>query len=88
MSATEFSIQRALHDMETRIREDIRSVGAECVRAQQSADEARMLATINGGRLTSLEEKARWVGAGFGTVFLALFGFFWHAVKSAWHPGS
>jgi hypothetical protein len=87
MSATEFNIQRALHEMETRIREDIRSVGAECARAQMSADEARLMATVNGGRLASLEEKARWVGAGFGTVFVALFGFFWHVIKASWRPG-
>lgn len=87
----EFDIQTHLTEMETRIRADIADAGAaarrEAEEARRAASEARAVAdsavlshaTLN-GRVTNLEEKASWLSAGIGTLFLAALGFVWRIV--------
>ena len=78
----DFDIQRALNDMEIRIRQDIQRVAdismEGSAKAQLTADTAMLKLAENEGRIKSLEEKAGWIGAGFGSLFAAMFGFLWH----------
>lgn len=81
-----FDIQRALTDMEGRIREDIctvsKHIGAEAAKAQAVADACTLARTKLEGRIMGLEEKAGWIGAGFGATVLALLGFLWHILTA------
>lgn len=79
--------ERLRHDRqagEERIRADIRDVvttaRADAATARATADAAMLAATKIDGRVTTLEEKAGWVGAGFGATFLAMLGFIWHVL--------
>lgn len=87
----EFDIQSHLIQMETRIRTDIAAVGTAARRdadaARQEATEARAVAdaatlanTGLDGRVKSLEEKAGWIGMGFGATVIAAGGFVWHVI--------
>lgn len=95
MGPNEFNIQQALTDMEDRIRTDIQEVGSQArtdsAAARAVADSAILAASRVGadaavanakldGRVLSLEEKAAWIGAGFGATFLALAGLGWRTL--------
>jgi hypothetical protein len=70
----DFNLQRHLEGMESRIREDLRSVIST---AEKASDDTIAL----DGRVRNLEEKAGWIGAGFGGVIVAVLGFVWHIVS-------
>lgn len=71
----EFDIQQHLEAMETRIRGDISELRED---AKATAEKAANL----DGRVKNLEEKAGWIGAGFGGTVAALAGFAWHILTS------
>ena len=81
----DFDIQRALNDMETRIRQDIQRVADISMegtsKAQLTADTALIQIAQHGGRLKSLEEKAEWMRAGVASLFVAMCGFVWHILS-------
>jgi uncharacterized protein related to proFAR isomerase len=83
---SDFNIQQALTDMETRIRLDIAHVGAAAYRdaeaASTVAEEAKVEAVKLGGRVASLEEKAGWIAGGFGATLLSVIGFIWHVLTA------
>jgi len=78
----EFDIQRALTDMESRLRADIQRVGEQArvdvLAAQTSAQAALMANALLSGRVVNLEEKAGWIKAGIGTSLVGVVAFIWH----------
>jgi hypothetical protein len=76
---TEWNLQQHLVDMERRIREDFKTVSQV---AEQASDKAIAL----DGRVRNLEEKAGWIGAGFGGMVVALVGIVWRLVTSGRLP--
>lgn len=81
-----FNIQRALTDMEARIREDIKE-SAQLARddfgtAFAKAEEAHVETVKLDGRMKSVEEKMGWFVAGFGATLLSVLGFVWHVLTS------
>lgn len=74
MPSNEWNLQQHLVDMEKRIRDDIKTVTET---AEQASDDAIAL----DGRVRNLEEKAGWIGAGFGGLVVSACGFMWHIVS-------
>ncbi len=92
----DFDIQRALTDMESRLRTDIQSVGAqaridsaaartEATTAQTMANAAVLANAALNGRIVNLEEKAGWIKAGIGTSLVGFGGFVWHLITNKGH---
>jgi hypothetical protein len=79
MPSNEWNLQQHLVDMEKRIREDFRIVA-------RTAEDASDKTIALDGRLKNLEEKAGWIGAGFGGMIVALVGIVWRLVTAGRLP--
>lgn len=89
----EFDIQRHLTEMETRIRQDIATSASiakgDASEARDAAIVARTMAEAAilansrvDGRVTSLEEKASWLGVGVGSLFIGLIAVVWRFITT------
>jgi hypothetical protein len=79
MPNNEWNLQQHLVDMEKRL---MASMSTISITAEEAADKAIAL----DGRVRNLEEKAGWIGAGFGGLVVSAVGFIWHVVSSRGTP--
>lgn len=82
MADTTFDLQRHLEAMESRIRQDVQGTREAVRLLDDRVQEEAITIEAHAGRITRLEEKAGWIGAGFGAGFFALVAFAWHVIKS------